>query len=285
MPRKRNDKSFRLYSKTFFLTYSQCELDKTLLSDLLATKGKIIKMAIGRETHEDGNHHLHALVQYEKKVNVRDERFFDLEGHHPSIESPRNIQASINYCCKEDQNPLLLDCSGEVHDDLNLYQLARDTPENDYFELCRKNKVTIHYNIGELFICRSGIQENTTRTLFEHDHGDYRSQWDYFIRSVADNALSSGLDFTLDKRTEWDWKDDLGTPLCTQTCSIRETSGYTTRVQKWIPQLDHIRRYVLQPSSTTSSDRHSRPLSPSTGAYPLCSSLPSSWYPKDLPIK
>lgn len=289
MPRTRNDPSirqtFRLYSKTFFLTYSQCELDKTQLADLLGTKGKIIKMAIGRETHEDGNHHLHAIVQYEKKVNVRDERFFDLEGHHPSIESPRNIQASINYCCKEDTNPLLLDCTTEIHADLDLYQLARDTPENEYFETCRKKKVSIHSNLGELFVCRSGIQENTTRTLFEHDHGDYRSQWDYFIRSAADNAISAGLDFSLDQRTEWDWKDDLGTPLRTETCTIRETSGYTTRIQKWIPQLDHLRRYVLQPSSTPSTNRHSRPISPAASAHSICSSLPSSWYPKDLSVK
>lgn len=276
---------FRLYSKTFFLTYSQCELSKEELHELLATKGKIVKMAIGRETHEDGNHHLHAIVKYEKKINVRNERFFDLNNHHPSIESPRNIQASINYCCKEDQNPLLLDCQQEIHADIDLYTLAKETPENEYYEICRKKKVSIHPNTGELYVCRSGIQENTTRELFQHNIGNYRDQWDDYICTAAQSAIANGLDFTLDKRTEWDWKDDLGTPLCTQTITIRETSGYTARIQKWIPQVDNIRRYVIQPSSTPSSDRHGRSLSPSTSPHPLCSSLPSSWYPKDIPIK
>ena len=288
MPRTRNDtsipKTFRLYSKTFFLTYAQCPEPKETLRDLLFTFGTVKKLAIGRETHEDGNYHLHALVQYEKKINVRSETYFDLNDYHPSIESPRNIQASINYCCKEDQNPLLLDCATDQLID-DLYILARDTPETEYFEICRKKKVSIHLNLGQLFVCRSGIPKDARRTKRKHYSGEFREQWNDYINHLGAIGIANGFDVNMDQRTEWDREDNLGTPLCAQTCTIRETSGYTARIQKWIPYEHHLRRYVIQSSSTPSSNRPSRPVSPATSPYPVYSNLPSGWDLQDLFVK
>ena len=149
MPLTRNDPSiqrtFRLHAKTFFLTYSQCPVEKEIMRRHLENLGRITKLAIGQEHHQDGNLHLHCLVQYSKKINVRSPEFFDYEEYHPSIESPRNIQASINYCCKEDSNPILLDCQQVTDDTIeNLYELAKITPEIEFFEKCRKQKVSIH---------------------------------------------------------------------------------------------------------------------------------------------
>jgi len=139
--RNENHPSFRIQAKSFFLTYPQCEASKEDLFALLGTKGVIVHATIGQETHEDGNHHLHALVTYERKINVKRNDFFDLESYHPNVQACRNVIATKTYIKKEDLDPFIYDKDGEG--ELNLYDLARTTPEEEFFEICRKQKVSI----------------------------------------------------------------------------------------------------------------------------------------------
>ncbi|CAL5434233.1 unnamed protein product [Camellia sinensis] len=61
---------------------------------------------VARELHEDGNPHLHAMVQCTKKIQTSNPRFFDLTGtngriYHPNIKKLYSPTASRQYIQKE----------------------------------------------------------------------------------------------------------------------------------------------------------------------------------------
>lgn len=135
---------FRINAKSFFLTYPQCNESKEALKDFLCSIRPVEYLLVGQETHEDGGLHLHCLVTFKKKLNVKSESFFDLNNFHPNIQAPRNIPATKNYIRKEDESPLEISSITDQMEDEDLYQLARSTGEETFFETCRKKKVTIH---------------------------------------------------------------------------------------------------------------------------------------------
>lgn len=95
---------FRLQSKHIFLTYPRCDVDKTALLahlvDILDPYTPHIRVA--RELHEDGSPHLHSFIRLDRKPNIRSERFFDFNGHHPNIDGRiRNPQATFDYVSKD----------------------------------------------------------------------------------------------------------------------------------------------------------------------------------------
>lgn len=148
-------RNFRIQAKSFFLTYPQCNQTRQALKDFLHTKGRVTYYLIGQETHEDGGYHLHALVTYEKKLNVKSQNFFDFNGCHPNTQAAKNIPALKNYITKEDLEPL----TSTPTDDDNLYDLARVTPEEEFFEICRKRKV--HPSIDYRFPICMPIRHST----------------------------------------------------------------------------------------------------------------------------
>lgn len=148
-------RSFRIQAKSFFLTYPQCTQTKQALKQFLDTKGRVVYYLIGQETHEDGGQHLHALVTYDKKINVRSQNFFDFNGAHPNVQAAKNIPALKNYISKEDEAPL----TSEQATEDNLYDLARVTPEEEFFEICRKRKV--HPSIDYRFPICMPIRHST----------------------------------------------------------------------------------------------------------------------------
>jgi len=91
---------FRFNAKNAFLTYAQCPLSPESIGRHLLSLRPAIYIHAVRETHEDGNYHVHVLVQWPTKFNVRDERKFDIEGHHPNIQSPRDVQDVNDYISK-----------------------------------------------------------------------------------------------------------------------------------------------------------------------------------------
>jgi len=101
---------FRINAKFFFLTYPQCEADKQQLLDFLLTIAPVKYVCIGQETHEDGGRHLHALVEFAKKFDCRNQTRFDFSvgetSYHPNIQSARDPHHVRNYCRKEDTEPL-----------------------------------------------------------------------------------------------------------------------------------------------------------------------------------
>lgn len=106
--------SFRLQAKHIALTYAQCPLDKKTIYDfLLKLSHPVTKVLVAEEEHQDGGRHYHAYIEFVRKPHIRDQRYFDLHEQHPNISSCRCPRKWIEYCSKEDPEPLSnFDCSG-----------------------------------------------------------------------------------------------------------------------------------------------------------------------------
>lgn len=98
--------SFRTQAKNYFLTYSQCDVPKDALLAFLQSIAPIDEYCIAQEHHEDGNLHLHAFISFKEKFSSRNQRVFDCNGFHPNIQIVRNKKKCIEYCLKEDVDPL-----------------------------------------------------------------------------------------------------------------------------------------------------------------------------------
>jgi Geminivirus Rep catalytic domain. len=89
---------FKLNTKNIFLTYSKCNLGKDKIHNhikqLMISKKKEISYIISNtENHQDHKEiHTHVLFQLTKRTTFNGERFFDIEGFHPKIESARDIE-------------------------------------------------------------------------------------------------------------------------------------------------------------------------------------------------
>jgi len=98
--------TFRFASKKVFLTYPQCPLTcDELYSRLSLNLPPASSYTIGREQHQDGNTHLHALWVCHGRIETRNERFFDIHYdnnvYHPNIVVPRSVKAVDKYCRKD----------------------------------------------------------------------------------------------------------------------------------------------------------------------------------------
>lgn len=98
-------KKFRLKAKKLFLTYPRCDFTKQKIHDELQKKVGIQDYYIVQEEHKDGGQHIHAFLELIDKPDIRNCRFFDIDGHHPNImKASRNI--IHNYMKKFDHFPL-----------------------------------------------------------------------------------------------------------------------------------------------------------------------------------
>lgn len=130
--------SFRVQAKHFSLTYPQFSCDRQEIFAFFATKGDLKRAIVAIESHQDGNKHLHVYLEYQRKINIKRQSFFDFMGAHPNLQATRNPNAWINYCRKEDKEALVYGFSEQPI--INLFDLARETPEEEYFEKCRTEK-------------------------------------------------------------------------------------------------------------------------------------------------
>nr|BDQ69147.1 replication associated protein [West African Asystasia virus 2] len=103
-------KRFLINCKNYFLTYPQCPLTKEeALSQIinLSTPTNKLFIKICRELHENGEPHLHMLVQFEGKFKCQNKRFFDLvsptrSAHfHPNIQGAKSSSDVKSYIEKD----------------------------------------------------------------------------------------------------------------------------------------------------------------------------------------
>ncbi|ADF58297.1 replication protein [Okra yellow mosaic Mexico virus - [Sida:Colima 2]] len=103
-------KRFQINQKNYFLTYPQCSLTKEeALSQLQTLKTPVNRkfIKICRELHEDGQPHLHVLIQFEGKYRCTNNRFFDLvsptrSAHfHPNIQGAKSSSDVKSYIDKD----------------------------------------------------------------------------------------------------------------------------------------------------------------------------------------
>lgn len=104
-----SEDGFRLNCKRFLLTYPQYEANKEQLHQFLNRKLKQeTEVLIAHEHHQDGNIHTHCCVQCQRKIDVKNARFFDYQGHHPNVKPPTSAQHwknQVQYMRKEDPEP------------------------------------------------------------------------------------------------------------------------------------------------------------------------------------
>ncbi|AUT11871.1 replication associated protein [Polygala garcinii associated virus] len=101
---------FRISARNYFLTYPQCTLTKEetlaqLQNPTTPTNKKFIRIC--RELHEDGQPHLHVLIQFEGKFVCTNNRFFDLTSpvrtthYHPNIQAAKSSSDVKTYMEKD----------------------------------------------------------------------------------------------------------------------------------------------------------------------------------------
>lgn len=113
--------AFYLKSKNLFFTYPQCPVDKAVIvgnildiSLLLFPTNPLLYYTACNEHHADGSPHVHVVLSYERSVSIRNPRAYDFIDdedipfrlYHPSFNGCRSLQHSLNYCAKEDPEPL-----------------------------------------------------------------------------------------------------------------------------------------------------------------------------------
>nr|QTE03350.1 MAG: replication-associated protein [Emberiza chrysophrys CRESS-DNA-virus sp.] len=103
-------RAYRIQAKNIFLTYPHCTLTKQeALEQLQAidcpSNKKFIR--ISRELHENGQPHLHVLIQFQGKVQISNPRHFDLRhpssstGFHPNIQGAKSSSDVKSYIEKD----------------------------------------------------------------------------------------------------------------------------------------------------------------------------------------
>lgn len=135
---------FRLNTKKAVFTYSKCPLSKETVYNHINAKYPIKYARICIEAHADGTPHLHAAIEWKKKINITNSRTFDIDGFHANVAPPMSWPASKNYVKKGD-NFKDWDNNDEVEEDSNIYKLAEELDMPKFFEFCRKRKVPYAY--------------------------------------------------------------------------------------------------------------------------------------------
>lgn len=127
--------AFRLNSKTVFLTFPKCSFDPQEYYEFLSDKSPLQYYGCVEEKHASGEPHMHIMCKFNKKLDVRDSKWFDYQGHHANIGAIKNWKASINYLTKAG-TPLVIDNSDESHKESILhstYKRATEVPSEPDF--------------------------------------------------------------------------------------------------------------------------------------------------------
>lgn len=130
-------KKFRLSGKSFFLTYPQCPMQREHLHEHLKGLGEYSYVLIARELHQDGHHHLHVLIQYIDKKNIRNAKFFDVLGYHGNYQTARDTEKVREYLLKADETPLE-------------YGMYASNKQSDLQKRAKDNKKIIETDITQL---------------------------------------------------------------------------------------------------------------------------------------
>ncbi|KAG5567106.1 hypothetical protein RHGRI_002616 [Rhododendron griersonianum] len=90
-------RGFRLNAKNFFLTYPRCNISITdALHQIKQIQTPVNKkfIRVCKELHENGEPHLHVLVQFEGRFQITSQHFFNLVSPNSSRQFHCNIQSA-----------------------------------------------------------------------------------------------------------------------------------------------------------------------------------------------
>lgn len=99
--------AFRFHAKRIFLTFPQCgDLSRERVRDFLVETHSVQHYLVARESHRDGNYHIHAYGEWASAFSTRDVRCFDVDGQHPNIQPVRSTRRVLEYIQKSDSDVL-----------------------------------------------------------------------------------------------------------------------------------------------------------------------------------
>jgi len=173
--------SFRVASKEFSLTYPQCNLEKQTLLDKLKLEKNITYICISKELHQDGNPHLHVHIQFSKRKDIKNPKYFDFQGYHCNVQATKD-SAAWNKYIKEDQD---FTEWGEREEDYDLYQSARTMHHDDFFESARSKNICFQYAMEAW---RSAQQVDNTLTEDDTIEGSYAQQFNWFDTTIPNKT-------------------------------------------------------------------------------------------------
>lgn len=86
---------FRVQTRYVLLTYAQCgDLDEWRVHDVITSFPA--ECLIARETHADGGIHLHAFVDFGRRVDIRDPRLLSINTPRPFDLALQEFRNSMN---------------------------------------------------------------------------------------------------------------------------------------------------------------------------------------------
>jgi hypothetical protein len=105
----KKEKSFRIYAKKLYLTYSQVHKDMTSQDVISQLKAKerlpSFDYLISRELHQNGGIHFHLLITSDRKFNIKNASILDIkfkhDNFHGNYQPVKNLSKVVEYICKE----------------------------------------------------------------------------------------------------------------------------------------------------------------------------------------
>jgi len=97
--------NFRVQGKSIFLTFPQCNTTKEEAADRIRKSNKfdVAGFVVSQEKHEDGNDHLHVVIKFTKRINVRRPDFFNfIGGKQANVQRVKIFNACVAYVAKTD---------------------------------------------------------------------------------------------------------------------------------------------------------------------------------------
>jgi len=92
---------FRINSKSYIVTYPQCDLDKQVVLQWFQREHELLGIRVAAERHEDGQPHIHVVFHLGRAYSSRNARCFDIQGYHPNIQATRSLPAAYDYLRKD----------------------------------------------------------------------------------------------------------------------------------------------------------------------------------------
>lgn len=139
-------RKIELRGQRFFLTYSQCPIDKhtglRLIKEkfLLWTGSSVKKYIVAEEKHEDGGDHLHIYADLGESIRIKvDSNCLDFENFHPNIQAVKSPKRCQAYCKKnnnyvtnltwEEQKVTKKELGQKIIDGCNIVELVKEYPQ------------------------------------------------------------------------------------------------------------------------------------------------------------
>lgn len=100
-----NISRYRLSAKTVFATWPRCDITpEDMLAKIrslaLPSAATLEEYVIAQEDHQDGGKHLHAYLTFSNKLETKNPRWLDVDGHHPNVQGCRSPKNVLTYVTK-----------------------------------------------------------------------------------------------------------------------------------------------------------------------------------------